>query len=226
MRKRCFFEITFDSELIGRIVIELFDDLVPKTAENFRALCTGERGRSKETGVLLHYKKTKIHKIVKGFMIQGGDVTNRGGKGGESIYGPVFDDELLTLKHDKPYLVTMANKGPNSNSSQFFITTAPAEHLDGKHVVFGAIIKGRGNVRKIQKLAVDSRYHPISPVVIVDCGELKEPNNDDEFLDPGVIPPPEVMDSRPNWLDRTASYTKFPKNLSKEPRRRIPWDID
>lgn len=181
-------------------------------------------------------------------MIQGGDILNRGGKGGESIYGPTFKDEGNDLKHDQPFLVTMANKGPDTNSSQFFITTAPAPHLDGRHVIVGKIVRGTEYILQIENIAVDGRYRPLSRIVIEKCGELKlvkvkkdksyrssekSPpqrkrssikRDREEILDPGVLPPPEVMDTRPNWLDRTVPYDAFVNKSRTTARRLIPWD--
>ncbi|XP_013403634.1 peptidyl-prolyl cis-trans isomerase D [Lingula anatina] len=175
---RCFFDIKIGNEEAGRIVFELFKDVVPKTAENFRALCTGEKGDG-VSGKPLHYKGCTFHRIIKDFMIQGGDFTNGDGTGGESIYGEKFEDENFQYKHDRPGLLSMANAGPNSNGSQFFITTVVTEHLDNKHVVFGKVLKGMGTVRALENTEV-KESKPVKPCVIVDCGEL-QPGEPDGF---------------------------------------------
>jgi peptidyl-prolyl isomerase D len=171
---RVYFDISIGGELEGRIVIELFNDVVPKTAENFRALCTGEKGIGPNTGVPLHFKGSCFHRVVKGFMIQGGDISAGDGTGGESIYGTNFDDENFDLKHERKGILSMANTGPNTNGSQFFITTTRTPHLDGKHVVFGKVVKGIGVVRSIELGATGEDDRPEQDVVIVDCGELAE----------------------------------------------------
>ncbi|KAJ7450822.1 peptidyl-prolyl cis-trans isomerase [Mycena latifolia] len=166
-----FFDITIGDKPIGRVVFSLYTDLVPKTAENFRALCTGERGDG-EMGKPLWYKGSGFHRVIKAFMCQGGDFTAGNGTGGESIYGEKFEDEGFPVKHEKPFLLSMANSGPNTNGSQFFITTAPTPHLDGKHVVFGEVIKGKSVVRQIENFPTSSGDAPTAPVVIADCGVL------------------------------------------------------
>ncbi|XP_665956.1 hypothetical protein [Cryptosporidium hominis TU502] len=133
-----FFDISIGGTPTGRVVFELFTEIAPLTSENFRALCTGEKGIS-QNGVDLHYKGCKFHRIIPEFMCQGGDISSGNGTGGESIYGPTFDDENFVLKHNSAGLLSMANSGPNTNSSQFFITTIPCPWLDGRHVVFGKV---------------------------------------------------------------------------------------
>ncbi|WEW60162.1 Peptidyl-prolyl cis-trans isomerase D [Emydomyces testavorans] len=170
-RPRVYFDISIGTRPEGRIVFELFNDVVPKTAENFRALCTGEKGVGKQ-GKPLSYKGSIFHRIIKQFMIQGGDFTEFNGTGGESIYGEKFDDENFELKHDRPFLLSMANSGPGTNGSQFFVTTVPTPHLDGKHVVFGEVINGRSIVRKVESQRTNSNDKPLVDVKVTDCGSL------------------------------------------------------
>ncbi|XP_028758418.1 peptidyl-prolyl cis-trans isomerase CYP63 isoform X2 [Neltuma alba] len=168
-----FLDISIDGDPVERIVIELFASTVPKTAENFRALCTGEKGIGKSTGKPLHYRGTCFHRIIKGFMAQGGDFSRGNGTGGESIYGGKFADENFILKHDGPGLLSMANGGPNTNGSQFFITFKRQPHLDGKHVVFGKVVGGLDLLKKIELVGTPDGK-PVQPVKIVDCGETSE----------------------------------------------------
>jgi cyclophilin family peptidyl-prolyl cis-trans isomerase len=167
---RVFFDITIGGTPAGRIVMELRTDVAPKTAENFRALCTGEKGMG-TSGKPLHFKGSGFHRIIPEFMCQGGDFTRGNGTGGESIYGMKFADENFTLKHTTPGLLSMANAGPNTNGSQFFLTTVATPWLDGKHVVFGSVVEGMDVVSTMEQ--VGSRSGQTSePVVIADCGQL------------------------------------------------------
>ncbi|XP_055549480.1 peptidyl-prolyl cis-trans isomerase G [Wyeomyia smithii] len=169
---RCFFDITLGGLPAGRVVFELHPEIAPKTCENFRALCTGEKGIGEKTGKPLHYKGIIFHRVVKDFMVQSGDFSNSNGTGGESIYGGTFDDEAFILKHDKPFLLSMANRGKNTNGSQFFITTQPAPHLDNVHVVFGHVVSGHDLVRQLEQLPVDRNSRPLQDAVVTNCGEL------------------------------------------------------
>ena len=172
MNPRVYFDITIGDKAAGRIVFEPFADAVPKTAENFRALCTGEKGQG-TSGKALHYKGSGFHRIIKQFMCQGGDFTRGNGTGGESIYGEKFQDENFDRKHTEPGLLSMANAGPNTNGSQFFITTVVTSWLDGKHVVFGKVVEGIEVVEAMEAVG-SSSGSTSAEVVIADCGELKE----------------------------------------------------
>ena len=169
---KVFFDIEVDGEFLGRVIFQLFADVCPKTAENFRALCVGDHGEC-STGQKLHYKGASFHRVIKNFMLQGGDFTKGNGTGGESIYGEKFADENFKIKHTEPGLLSMANAGPNTNGSQFFITTVATPHLDGKHVVFGKVVEGMDFVRKIEEMETDGGDKPLLPVVIKDCGMLQ-----------------------------------------------------
>uniref|UniRef100_A0A6N2LRA7 peptidylprolyl isomerase n=1 Tax=Salix viminalis TaxID=40686 RepID=A0A6N2LRA7_SALVM len=173
-----FLDVSIDGDPAERIFIELFADVVPRTAENFRALCTGEKGIGKTTGKPLHYKGSAFHRIIKEFMAQGGDFSKGNGTGGESIYGGKFADENFILRHEGAGRLSMANSGPNTNGSQFFITLKPQAHLDGKHVVFGKVVKGMDIVKKIEQVG-SAHGQPARPVKIVDCGETSESKIED-----------------------------------------------
>jgi cyclophilin family peptidyl-prolyl cis-trans isomerase len=160
---KVFFDVTIGGQPAGRITMELFADVTPKTAENFRALCTGEKG--------FGYAGSSFHRVIPQFMLQGGDFTNHNGTGGKSIYGAKFADENFKLKHTDKGLLSMANAGPNTNGSQFFITTVVTSWLDGKHVVFGQVVEGYDVVEQVER--VGSRNGQTSqPVVIQQCGQL------------------------------------------------------
>lgn len=164
-KPRVFFDITCNGSPLGRVVFELESEVCPKTAENFRALCTGEKG--------LTFKESGFHRIIPNFMCQGGDFTNHNGTGGRSIYGEKFADENFKLKHTEPFLLSMANAGPNTNGSQFFITTVKCPWLDGKHVVFGRVVEGQDVVKKMEAQGTESG-RPKSKVAIANCGQLKD----------------------------------------------------
>mmetsp|Transcript_272 Transcript_272/g.546 ORF Transcript_272/g.546 Transcript_272/m.546 type:complete len:371 (+) Transcript_272:110-1222(+) len=192
-----FLDVTIGGHPAGRIILELFKHVVPKTAENFRQLCTGEAGTGQTTGKPLHFKGCPFHRIIKNFMIQGGDFSARNGTGGESIYGAKFEDENFELKHDRPFLLSMANAGPGTNGSQFFITTVPTPHLDGKHVVFGQVLKGIGLVKELEAQEGDTNNKPFKDCVISDCGELPAGQSVADLADP-------LMD---------AGYPMYPEDL-------------
>ena len=169
-RTKVFFDISISGNPAGRIEFELFNDIVPKTAENFRALCTGEKGAGK-SGKPLHFKGSVFHRVIPQFMMQGGDFTQGNGMGGESIYGAKFADENFQVKHTEKYLLSMANAGPNTNGSQFFVTFIPTAWLDGKHVVFGKVVSGENVVNEIEKLGSNSGKTQ-KEIKITDCGQL------------------------------------------------------
>merc|ERR1712080_611786 len=158
-----YFDISANGSKLGRVTFQLYDDVVPKTTENFRALCTGEKG--------FGYAQSSFHRVIPQFMLQGGDFTRGNGTGGKSIYGEKFADENFTKKHTKPGLLSMANAGPNTNGSQFFITTVVTSWLDGKHVVFGEVVRGMEVVKAVE--ALGSRSGTTSKDIrIADSGEL------------------------------------------------------
>lgn len=173
MGKKTFFDISIGGKTAGRIVFNLFDD-TPKTSENFYQLCKGDYGFAKSNPAIpLSYKKSIFHRVIKNFMLQCGDFTNGNGTGGESIYGEKFEDENFIHKHDRPYLLSMANAGPNTNGSQIFITLEKTDWLDGKHVVFGEVIMGTRLAKRIENLKTENDK-PVEDVVIDDCGVLPD----------------------------------------------------
>ncbi|HEY9373519.1 peptidylprolyl isomerase [Streptomyces sp.] len=162
MSQNVYFEVAADGQSLGRIEFKLYDDVVPKTARNFRELATGEHGYG--------YKGSPFHRVIPEFMLQGGDFTRGDGTGGKSIYGEKFEDENFQLKHTRPGLLSMANAGKNTNGSQFFITTIVTDWLDGKHVVFGEVVSGMDVVTEIEKLGSRPSGRTSKEIVITDSG--------------------------------------------------------
>uniref|UniRef100_A0A8C5G8G8 peptidylprolyl isomerase n=1 Tax=Gouania willdenowi TaxID=441366 RepID=A0A8C5G8G8_GOUWI len=223
--KRCLF--------VGRIVFQLFSDSCPKTCKNFLSLCTGEKGTGKITGKKLCYKGSTFHRVVKNFMIQGGDFTEGNGRGGESIYGGYFEDENFTLKHDRAFLLSMANRGKDTNGSQFFITTKTAPHLDGVHVVFGLVISGFEVIKKVEGLKTDSASRPYADVRVVDCGQLITKSANDvleakrkrsSHSAESSLNSPESCSQLSSWVDSESEseekHNKQRRHMSKRTKKR------
>ena len=160
---KVFFDISIDGKAAGRVTFELFADVTPKCAENFLKLCTGEVG--------FGYKGSAFHRVIPEFMLQGGDFTVGNGTGGKSIWGGKFNDENFKLKHTKPGLLSMANAGPNTNGSQFFITTVVTKWLDGKHTVFGQVVDGYDVVKTVEGYGSETGK-TAKKIVIANCGKL------------------------------------------------------
>lgn len=168
----CFFDITIGGSPSGRITFQLYDDVTPTTCANFRALCEGSSQMRTGRGKKLHFKGSCFHRVIKDFMLQGGDFTNGDGTGGWSIYGETFQDENFRKRHTKPGLLSMANAGPNTNGSQFFITTVVTSWLDKKHVVFGEVVDGMSIVKRIERSSCNANDRPHQEVRIANCGTV------------------------------------------------------
>eukprot|EP00931_Biecheleriopsis_adriatica_P087860 TRINITY_DN62273_c0_g1_i1.p1 TRINITY_DN62273_c0_g1~~TRINITY_DN62273_c0_g1_i1.p1 ORF type:complete len:223 (+),score=70.66 TRINITY_DN62273_c0_g1_i1:45-713(+) len=170
-----FLEVEISGVNIGRMIFKLYNNICPKTAENFRCLCNGERGQGLITKMPLHFQASKFHRVIPGFMAQGGDFELGDGRGGESIYGGKFNDEAggLALRHAKRGLLSMANSGRDTNGSQFFILFKPAHHLNGKHCVFGELVEGQATLDAIEGVKTTSDDKPIAPISISRCGQLE-----------------------------------------------------
>lgn len=164
-----FMDIAIGEEPAGRLVFELFTDVVPKTCENFRALCTGEKGKSPHTDYNLHYLNSLFHRIVRNGWIQGGDVYHGRGNGGESIYGPVFEDENFAVKHTRRGTLGMSNRGRHTNGSQFYITLQPAQWMNTKYVAFGQVVEGTAILKKIEEEQTMNE-RPNNEIKVTDCG--------------------------------------------------------
>jgi len=173
---RAYLDMTMDGKPMGRIVVGLYGDTVPRTVANFETLCRGDTQYciDNDRCIPLRYQNTLVHRIIPGFMLQSGDFILHNGTGGRSIYGGRFDDENFKLKHTGPGVLSMANAGPHTNGSQFFICTAKTPHLDGKHVVFGTVLDGWGVVQEIEQVGTASG-RPLADVRIADCGVLPPP---------------------------------------------------
>jgi len=169
---KVYFDVEIGGEAAGRITMGLFGDVVPKTAANFMHLCKGDKGKTSDGSKNLHFKGSTFHRVIPNFMIQGGDFTRGDGTGGESIYGSKFEDENFKLKHTGPGVLSMANAGPGTNGSQFFLTTVKTAWLDGRHVVFGKVIDGMDVVTKVEAVGSQSGA-PSKKVVVTDSGVLE-----------------------------------------------------
>ncbi|KAL6880648.1 hypothetical protein ACP4OV_012213 [Aristida adscensionis] len=217
-----FMDISIGGRSAERITFELFANVVPKTAENFRALCTGEKGLGASTQKPLYYKGTNFHRIVEGFVAQGGDFSRGDGRGGESIYGGKFPDENFRLMHDQPGLLSMANSGVDTNGSQFFITFKPLPHLNGKHVVFGKVVSGLALLKKLESVGTKSGT-PTCPVKIVDCGEVSSINTQDQLQGEKEKKPRRTND---NSDDEGRVKTKRPPSDDKRRKKRKHYSSD
>eukprot|EP01063_Lacrimia_lanifica_P041869 TRINITY_DN9860_c0_g1_i1.p1 TRINITY_DN9860_c0_g1~~TRINITY_DN9860_c0_g1_i1.p1 ORF type:complete len:209 (+),score=62.32 TRINITY_DN9860_c0_g1_i1:82-708(+) len=173
LRPKCYLDIGIGHIKAGRLVFEIRKDIAPLAGENFRALCTGELGRDVD-GNLMHFRGCCFHRLIKQFVIQGGDFTHGNGAGGVSIYGKHFKDENFTMKHDARGVISMANSGPNTNNSQFFICLSKLSWLDGKHVAFGRLVEGEAVLQQVEVVMTQHNDLPVTPILISDCGQLPD----------------------------------------------------
>lgn len=202
-----YFDISINNLPAGRVIFQLYSDITPRTAENFRQLCLGTQ---KQGDVTLSYKSSTFHRVIPRFMIQGGDFTNHNGTGGISIFGSKFEDEDFTMKHTKPGLLSMANAGPNTNGSQFFITTTATPHLDGKHVVFGEVVAGMNVVRRVEHIETGDQDRPKVPVKIAECGQLPDDFNLEAYIKETT---PQDGDNYPDYTEDFPESDRQPEKL-------------
>jgi peptidyl-prolyl isomerase G (cyclophilin G) len=220
--RRAYLEIEIDGENMGRIILKLFDKDCPLTVNNFIKLCTGELGLSKQTGKKLHYKGSIFHRVIKGFCMQGGDFTKANGTGGISVYGRPFRDENFKHPHDKKGLLSMANSGPNSNGSQFFITFSETPWLNGKHVVFGEVVEGYSICDKIEKLKTNAADRPNSKVQIVKCGVVK-PFIEGKFIHNNKIV---IFEGVPESEESKYVSEESEEESEEEPKKKTPKKVE
>nr|AAZ66130.1 cyclophilin [Stylonychia lemnae] len=213
---RVYFDLEIGGQKAGRVIMELFKNVCPRSAENFRQLCTGESGKRSSNGKNFTFKNSVFHRVISGFMMQGGDFTHSNGTGGESIYGRTFPDENFKLKHETRGLLSMANAGKNTNGSQFFLTFTATPHLNGKHVVFGRVEKGYDVCQRVEKLKCNAQDKPNDKVVIAECGEIKPEAKKEEKKR-------EEVKAKSTTVEVKSSEKKVPeekKREDKEPKKR------